>query len=136
MNAQRKITYRGYEIRHPVTESLMRVTRYDEGGITRSQRAIEMAVNAAIFVASVFVSAWLSPGFGILWVLLCALVLLFAGEKLAFKFFPRVPPSKTVSFESTVIPSDLIARYERAEAEFQSVMEEIQRLEIGASDSK
>lgn len=123
-----KITSRGYEIRTPVTEKLMRVVRYDQGGITKKQRAVEIVVNAAIFATSAFVASWLNTGFAVLWVLLVCFALPFLGDRMMFEFYQRVPPSQTIIYEGANIPPELLARYEQAEAEFQAVMDEIQQL--------
>lgn len=112
----------------------MRVTRYDDGGITRRQQAIELLVNGAIFFTSIVIATWISAEFGLIWFMVLAVCLPFVVRNLRFKLFPRVPPSQTVSYEGANIPPELLTRYERAEAEFQAVMDELQRLPTVSND--
>jgi hypothetical protein len=120
-----------FETRMPLSPHAMEVRKHDLGGLWWWQSLIEIALNALIILATIWMACRIGPeGFPVLWILVLGFAFIMAPRLVTFRFFTRRPPSLTITCEPACIPPELLHRYRQVKGEFEQLMEEIDRLTV------
>jgi hypothetical protein len=125
-----------FETRLPMSSHAMELKKHYLGGLWWWQSLIEVALNALIILATIWMACRIGPeGFPVLWILVFGLAFTIAPRLVTFRFFTRRPPSLTITCEPACIPPELLHRYQQVKGEFEQVMEEIDRLAVQKDQS-